>query len=267
MRTQSSQKEIPELPCQEPCSSRGMLTGSPPNQSSPGLLHPSAKRPGEGRAGGALDGLGRPGEDEPEGIGHRAGPCHAASPLKRFRGSFSAYSRPFRVIFHRPDSQLDCGPGMRCDNFLEAHVSDRCGVKVWRWRLRGCCGAKAGCEGLIPPAWAASWAGKGRAGQPLEAALKDGDPPGASCLHLHSLRAHPGCRPCSGPTREQGGGAGPGWAQQAGAGGHLKNRHGPTSNETFLSAPEAVLSVASAPALPQTRRGQGAGGGSRPALL
>lgn len=223
MRTQSSQKEIPELPCQEPCSSRGMLTGSPPNQSSPGSLHPSTKRPGEGRAGGALDGLGRPGEDEPEGIGHRAGPCHAASPLKRFRGSFSAYSRPFRVIFHRPDSQLDCSPGMRCDNFLEAHVSDRCGVKVRRWRLRGCGGAKAGCEGLIPPAWAASWAGKGKAGQPLEAALKAGDPPGASCLHLHSLRAHPGCRPCSGPTREQGGGAGPGWAQQAGAGGHLKN--------------------------------------------
>lgn len=85
MRTQSSQKEIPELPSQEPCSSRGMLTGSPPNQSSPGSLHPSAKRAGEGRVAGALDGLSRPREDEPEGIGHRAGPCRAASPLKRFR--------------------------------------------------------------------------------------------------------------------------------------------------------------------------------------
>lgn len=139
MRTQSSQKEIPELPCQEPSSSRGMLAGSPANQSCPGSLHPSA----EGRAGGALDGLGCPGKDEPEGIGHRAGP----SPLKRFSGSSSAFSRPFRVTLHRPGSQLDCSPGMRCDNFLEAHVSDRCGVKVRRWRLRGCGRAKRAVRG------------------------------------------------------------------------------------------------------------------------
>lgn len=156
---------------------------------------------------------------------------------------------------------------MRCDNFLEAHISDRCGVKVQRWRLRGCSGTKEGCEGLIPAGPGLGLAGEGRAGQPLEAALKAGDPPGASCLHLHSLRAHPGCRPCSGFTQEQGGGAGPGWAQQAGAGGHLQNQHGPASNESSPSAPEAVLSVASARTLPQTWRGQGAGGGSRPASL